>query len=128
MTRNGFLLILLIASLVLTVVDVTIKSERKEIVRLPSFVFDVDTPWESVVEDLKEELNRSILVNEIMKEISDVDYYPEWKSFVFRNEEDFEKAIRIVARETGETPALKSFENDIRYLFVRGMYFILKVK
>ncbi|AJG40035.1 hypothetical protein TRQ7_00930 [Thermotoga sp. RQ7] len=128
MTRNGFLLILLVVALFLFLTDLSFKSERREFTRLPSFGVSVHTPWKTTVERIKNELNGSILVNEILKEVTDVDYYPEWKSFVFKDRESFEKAMKVVKRETGRSVSVEKTEENVEYFSEEGMYFILKVK
>ncbi|MCD6552224.1 hypothetical protein [Thermotoga sp.] len=128
MTRNGFLLILLVASLILFLTDLSFKTERKEFTRLPSFGVGVSLPWESTTEQIKSELNTSILVNEVLKEVEVVDYHPEWKSFVFKDRENFERAMKVVKRETGKSVSVEKTEENVEYFFAEGMYFILKVK
>ncbi|AAD35827.1 MULTISPECIES: hypothetical protein [Thermotoga] len=128
MTRNGFLFILFVVTLALLIVDVSFKNERKRIERLPSFDVVVETPFKETVEEMKIELNRSILVSEVLKEVEKAEYYPEWKAFVFRSRADFEKAINVVKRETGERLSIKTTEDGVEYFFSSGMYFILKVK
>ncbi|PLV56860.1 hypothetical protein [Thermotoga sp. SG1] len=128
MTRNGFLLVLMVAALVLFFVDLSFKTERKEFTRFPSFDVGVHTPWKSTVDRIRNELNRSILVNEVLKEVKNIDYYPEWKSFVFKDREDFERALNVVKRETGKNVSIEKTEENVEYFFAEGMYFILKVK
>ncbi len=127
MTRNGFLVFLVTVAMLFSLIDMCLKWERKVFIRYPSPRVTFKSAWITSLEEIKREMEKSILINEVLKGVESVFYFPESSTFLFVDEESFKKAQEVVRKEIGNEP--KPVERDNERVFqTNGITFVLKVR
>jgi len=108
-------------------IDVSLKWERRIYVRFPSPRVTFESAWQGKLEELKRDMEKSILINEVLKGVDGVLYLPEISTLLFNDEESFRKALEVVGKEIGSEP--RPLERDNEKTFqTNNLTFVLRVR
>lgn len=127
MTRNGFLVFSVVIAAFFFLIDVCLRWERKVFVRFPSLQVTFEGAWRKKLEELREEMEKDMLINEVLKGVEGVLYFPEFSTLLFSDEESFKRALEVVRKEVGSEPKPSERGNE-KFFRVNNVVFVLKVR
>ena len=132
MTRYGLLILLTLFSILAGLASSLWKAEGKIVVNeiLPSPRVVLVNPFESILKEYQQQMEKLLIIRRIMKEVENVKYNVKWSAFLTTDEKAFDKMLYELKKETGESPKIREKVyldgTTIKYCRIKGILFVLK--